>query len=596
MSPSTRRYVELFTHYVGPRWPRAVLLGALLLTSIALQLVNPQLLRAFIDNATRGATVDSLGLIAIAFIAVALVNQVLSAWAQYVGEDLGWTATNALRADLVLHCLRLDLSFHKARTPGELIERIDGDVTALASFFSRFVVNVLANLVLLVGVLVVVWHENVLAGTGFTIFALAGLMLLGRLRSLATRQWGLVRETQAQMYGFLGEHLAGTEDIRSNGAEWHVLNGLALHHREWLATRRRAMLRWAIVDSSTIVTFSFGHAMAFGLGGYLWLSGQITLGTVYLLFYYVEQLRRPIEQLRRELEEMQRAFASVGRVDELLHVTSRLPEGRGLPLPVGAIGVELDAVSFAYAPEVTAAQGAVVDGTPDLVLRDVSLAVAPGRTLGVLGRTGSGKTTLARLLMRFYDPSSGAVRLGNVDVRDADLDDLRRRATLVSQDVQLFSASVRDNLTFFDPTIDDAHITRILEQIGLRDWLRAQENEGGRGLNAHLGAGALSAGEAQLVALGRVFLRDPGLVILDEASSRLDPVTERQIETAIDALLVDRTGIVIAHRLATLQRCDDVLILDEGRVVEHGPRAVLANDPSSRFAQLLRTGLEQVLA
>lgn len=596
MSPSTHRYVELLTHYVGPRWPRAVLLGALLLTSIALQLLNPQLLRAFIDNATRGAQVDSLGLIALAFIAVALVNQVLSAWAQYVGEDLGWTATNALRADLVLHCLRLDLSFHTARTPGELIERIDGDVTALASFFSRFVVNVLANLVLLAGVLVVVWHENILAGIGFTIFALAGLLLLGRLRSLATRQWGVVRETQAQMYGFLGEHLAGTEDIRSNGAEWHVLNGLALHHREWLAARRRAMLRWAIVDSSTIVTFSVGHAMAFGLGGYLWLSGQITLGTVYLLFYYVEQLRRPIEQLRRELEEMQRAFASVGRVDELLHVTSRLPDGRGVPLPAGAIAVELDAVSFAYGPEVTAAQGEVVDGTADLVLRDVSLAVAPGRTLGVLGRTGSGKTTLARLLMRFYDPSAGVVRLGEVDVRDADLDDLRRRATLVSQDVQLFSASVRDNLTFFDPSIDDAHITRILDQIGLRDWLRAQETESGRGLDAHLEAGALSAGEAQLVALGRVFLRDPGLVILDEASSRLDPVTERQIETAIDALFVDRTGIVIAHRLATLQRCDDVLILDEGCVVEHGPRAALANDPSSRFAQLLRTGLEQVLA
>jgi ATP-binding cassette subfamily B protein len=333
--------------------------------------------------------------------------------------------------------------------------------------------------------------------------------------------------------------------------------------------------------------------MAFGVGGYLWLTGQITIGTVYLLFYYVEQLRRPIEQLRRELEEMQRSFASVGRVDELLHVTSRLPQGRGLPLPAGAIGVELDAVSFSYGPE---EQGEAVEGASDLVLRDVSLVVGPGRTLGVLGRTGSGKTTLARLLMRFYDPTSGAVRLGRVDARDVDLGDLRRRATLVSQDVQLFSASIRDNLTFFDPTIDDARITVVLDQVGLHDWLRAQANEGGQGLDAQLAAGALSAGEAQLVALARVFLRDPGLLILDEASSRLDPVTERHIETAIDALLEDRTGIVIAHRLATLQRCDDVLILDEGRIVEHGPRSALAADPSSRFAQLLRTGLEQVLA
>jgi ATP-binding cassette subfamily B protein len=596
MSPTARRYIALFTRYVGPRWHRAVLLGVLLLTSIALQLTNPQLLRAFIDNATHGAEVDSLARVAIAFMGVSLANQVLSAWAQYVSEDLGWTATNALRADLVLHCLRLDLGFHKARTPGELIERIDGDVTALASFFSRVVVNVLANFVLLVGVVVVVLRENIIAGIGFTIFALAGLLLLGRLGNIATRQWGMVRETQAQMYGFLGEHLAGTEDIRSNGAGWHVLNGLALHHREWLAARRRAMLRWSILESSTIVTFAAGHAMAFGLGGYLWLSGQITLGTVYLLFYYIELLRRPIEQLRRELGEMQKAFASVGRVDELLGATSRLPEGRGVPLPAGAIAVELEDISFAYEPDTEIAQDSATYAPADLVLRDVSLALAPGRTLGLLGRTGSGKTTLARLLMRFYDPSEGIIRLGGIDVRDALIEDVRTRATLVSQDVQLFSASVRDNLTFFDPAVDDAHITRTLERIGLGDWLRGQQNEGGRGLDAHLASGALSAGEAQLVALARVFLRDPGLVILDEASSRLDPATERHIETAIDALLVSRTAIVIAHRLATLQRCDEVLILDEGRVVEHGPRAALASDPSSRFAQLLRTGLDQVLA
>src|SRR3954471_22053903 len=172
MSPgpqTTRRYVDLFTRYVGPRWPRAVLLGALLLTSIGLQLANPQLLRAFIDSATHGAELSALAVIAIAFIAVALVNQVLSAFAQYVGEDLGWTATNALRADLVLHCLRLDLSFHKARTPGELIERIDVYVTALANFFSQFVVQVLGSVLLLLGVLVVLWTVDWRVGASLTV-------------------------------------------------------------------------------------------------------------------------------------------------------------------------------------------------------------------------------------------------------------------------------------------------------------------------------------------------------------------------------------------------------------------------------------------
>jgi len=339
------------------------------------------------------------------------------------------------------------------------------------------------------------------------------------------------------------------------------------------------MLGPAALWSTTILTFALGNATALAVGGYLWSTGAITLGTVYLLFSYTELLRRPIELLRRETEDMQQAVASLGRVEGLLATGSALPDG-DRPLPAGALAVELDAVSFAYETE--------------LVLRDVTLRVAPGRVLGILGRTGSGKTTLARLLLRFYDPTGGAVRFGGVDLRDAALAQVRTRATLVSQDVQLFRASVRDNLTFFDPGIDDTRLTAVMEQIGLARRLEARSEHDP--LGAEMQAGGLSAGEAQLLAFARVFLRDPGLVILDEASSRLDPVTERAIERAIDVLLSGRTAIVIAHRLATVERCDEILILEDGRVAEHGMRLALAADPASRFAALLRTGLEPVLA
>jgi ABC-type multidrug transport system fused ATPase/permease subunit len=318
-------------------------------------------------------------------------------------------------------------------------------------------------------------------------------------------------------------------------------------------------------------------------------------------------LTGPIQSVMSQVEGWQRAGASIGRIRELLSVQTRIetPEtGRGLPVahPERALGVTFRNVSFAYPAGTDGAgdpgteEGEPIDPHQAFALHDLSFTLQPGRVLGLLGRTGSGKTTIGRLLFRLYDPEEGAILIedgaGGTDIRHIPLSELRGRVGMVTQDVQLFQATVRDNLTFFDHRVSDERIRGVLEELGLWSWVRSLP----QGLDTELASvgHGLSAGEAQLLALARIFLQDPGLVILDEASSRLDPATERLIERAMDRLLSTsgRTAIVIAHRLSTVQRADEVMILEEGRICEHGSRAALAGDPTSRFYRLLQTGLE----
>jgi ATP-binding cassette subfamily B protein/ATP-binding cassette subfamily C protein len=229
-----------------------------------------------------------------------------------------------------------------------------------------------------------------------------------------------------------------------------------------------------------------------------------------------------------------------------------------------------------------------------MVLHDISFYLPEKKVLGILGRTGSGKSTLARLLFRLYDPCVGAILLNQVDIRTMNLADLRKHIGLVTQEVQLFHASIRDNLTFFDDQISDTQILQVLHDLGLSEWYASLPEGLDAPMNA-IGYG-LSAGQAQLLACARVFLKNPGIVVLDEASSRLDPASERLLEKAIDKLFQNRTGIIIAHRLATVQRADDILILKDGKICEYGSRQSLIESHHSFFYRLIHSGLEEEAA
>lgn len=584
-------YIPLLSTYWQPLRGQVAWLALLIFAGIGLQLLNPLLIRSFLDTAAAGGDLRDLWGAAGLFISSALLYQGIALAQTWLAEKTAWQATNALRLDLTDHCLHLAMAFHNNRTPGELIERIDGDVGGLANLFARFALVIVANSLLLLGILATLFWEDWRIGLPLLLFVLCALFTTHYVRDLAGPSWQAAREALARLLGFLEERLAGVEEIRANGATAYMLLGLYRHQRERFHSFRRAYLLMVATFTTMLGLIAVGNVVALSVGAYLLQQQAISIGTVYLIFHYTRLLIQPLENLISQLNDLPQSAASIARIEELLRVPSERALTGGAGLPPGPLAVEFHKVAFRYTAT-----------TADLTLRDLSFHLPAGAVLGVAGRTGSGKTTLTRLLTRLYEPTAGVIQVGGVDMRQLAPATLRRQIGLVTQDVQLLQASVRDNLTFFDPTIPDEQILVALRSLGLGDWYGTLP----KGLDTELTAGGmgLSAGEAQLLAFTRVLLKDPGLVILDEASARLDPLTERLINQAIANLLGkgQRTAIIIAHRLTTLQRVDQIMILEQGAVVEYGNREQLANEPTSRFAQLLQinagrtTTIEEVLA
>lgn len=581
MNLSFKSYWNLLSDHIRPQKGRFVLLAALLFGSIGLRIVAPQIMRQFIDEALAGKALQTLTTTAIAFIGIALIQQVVAIAVKYLGENVAWTATNDLRAELAWHALNLDMRFHNDHTPGELIERIDGDVTELATFFSQFALNLIANGLLLIGILIALFIEDWRAGLAFTIYSFVTIGVLGKLKDIAVPHQRARREAEAQLYGFIEEQLAGTEDIRSSGAVDFSLRELFRHQSIILGHNRSAHFKRWIIENAMGFALTAGNLLAVVSGYWLFSLDIITIGTVYLFVHYINLLEEPFWAMTHEIESFQTIGACVERLTEFRNFKPEVIVASGPEISSAPLALTFEDVTFSYNGE-------------DNVLNSLSLNLKAGSILGLLGRTGSGKTTIGRLIFRLYDVNSGSIKINQTDLREAQLKSVRRNIAIVTQDVQLFRASIRDNLTFFDRTIPDEKIITTLEELELGDWYKNLP----KGLNTELDTGSrsLSAGEAQLLAFTRVFLRNPGLVILDEASSRLDPATEQKLERAIDKLLKGRTAIIIAHRLDTVHRADEILILEKGQTSEYGDRKQLAANPNSRFYQLLQTGLEEVLA
>ncbi len=573
-----RQYVSLLVHYLKPLWFRVTLLVVFMFGGIGLGLLSPQIIRYFIDTAEAGGALRNLFIAGGLFLVVGILGQIVTLISSYLGQDVGWRATNRMRGDLAFHCLNLDMSFHQQYTPGEMVERVDGDTTALSNFFSEFVLQVIGSTFLLVGVIIMVSREDWRVGIALTAFVIIAFVIYSLIRSIAVPAYTAERESYAKLYGFIEERLIGIEDIRTNGGNAYTMDRFYDVNSDAYRRVLRSEIMGEIVQATTRIMFALGLATSMGMGIYLYREGTFTIGTVFMVVQYTAMFRHPLDQISRQLNDLQRATAGLKRIEALQRTTSHIQDGTETLPASGAISIEFDGVTFNYN-----------EGEP--VLKKVSFNLAPGKVLGLLGRTGSGKTTITRLLFRFYEPNIGEIRLGGMPIMKVQLDSLRQNVGLVTQDVHLFYASVRDNITLFDPAITDSQILGVIEDLGLSEWYASLSD----GLDTVITSGGLSAGEAQLLAFARVFLKDPGIIILDEPSSRLDPATEQQIDRAVQKLLRNRTGIIIAHRLGTVERVNEIMILEDGEIREHGEREHLVRDPNSRFSQLLKTGLEEVI-
>lgn len=552
------------------------------LTILALlPLFGPVIIGRVVDRAIAGATTGELVALGGVYLALALVGQVTAAAVAWGSTTLAWSTANDLRMQMVEHVLGLDQEFHRNHPPGALIQRIDGDVTSVSDFLGTVVTAVTSAVLILVGTVVILafidWRLAMAMG-GY--IAVCGIIAFRYRRRLVNESEGVL-SARARLYGGIEERLNAAEDLRANGAGPHAMTRFSEDASFFLDTRMReegafVQLWWGL--NLGIVVCMVASLI---LGGLMVSAGAISLGTAFILFQYTQQIRRPLDTIVERFETAQKAVSALNRVSKLRAERPTIIDTGTVTPPPGPLAVELDDVWFHYFAD-------------EPVLKEINFRLEAGRSLGVVGRSGSGKTTLSRLILRLLEANNGTVVLGGVPIADIPMGDLRSRVALIPQEVQLYDGSLRDNVTLFrpeelngstpGPDLSDAAVEATLREIGLGHLLNGDGGLDRSVFDADLG---LSAGESQLLALARVWLREPDLVVLDEATARIDPRSEQVVQQAIHKLLAGRTSIVIAHRLSTLSQVDDIAVFDQGRLVEFGPREELAGQPGGRYRAML---------
>ena len=571
------RKVRWLFGLLRPYRGRVALMMVALVFATAAALAPPYLAGQAIDKGLIPRDIQALDLIVAAFLITAIVYWAAT-WVQtYLVGWVGQRVLQGLRERIFAHIQSMSLGFFTRNRPGVLISRMTNDVAALDQLISDGIVTLFSSVLTLIGVVVILLLLDV--GLALVVFATFPILAIASIifRVTAAGAFRATRERIAEVTAYLQETLSGVRIVRSFAQEpRHVSRMAALNE-----ANREANMKTVYLNASYFPAVEFlsaiGTAVIILYGGYQALNGQIEVGVVVAFVGYLQTFFDPIQQLSNLYTTYQQGMAALDKIFELLETEPDMVDSPNA-IDLGRIDgrVSLESVWFSYI-EPTA------DNEPAWALRDVNLEVPAGSSIALVGETGAGKSTLAKLVARFYDPQEGSVSVDGHDLREVDSHCLRSQLGIVPQEGFLFSGTVAENIAFGRPSASRDEIEHAAAVIGADGFIRQLPD----GYDSEVGERgvALSAGQRQLIAFARALLAEPRILILDEATSNVDVRTERTIEEGLEKLLKGRTSIVIAHRLSTIRDADRICVLEHGTVVEIGTHDELLA-ASGRYADL----------
>ncbi|MGO9517737.1 MAG: ABC transporter ATP-binding protein, partial [Candidatus Korobacteraceae bacterium] len=524
------------------------------------------------------------------YIGILLLSFLFEFTQTYIMQWTGQKVMFDLRAQIFRHLQRLHIAFFDKNPVGRLVTRVTSDVDALNEMFTAGVVSIFEDIFVLLGILVIML--NMSWRLALVTFAVLPLIFYATsiFRRKVRESYRRIRIAIARINAFLQEHVTGIVVLQLFNREKKSYEQFEKINRTHMDAFKDAIMAHAVYYPVVEVLSAVAIASVVWVGGGLVVKQMVTLGVLVAFMQYAQRFFRPIQDLSEKYNILQSAMASSERVFKLLDTPAEIVSPAVPKSPEGRGRIEFDHVWFAYRTLAQAAEEAASKGEKlkvagghgdlalqyDWVLRDVSFTIEPGETVAIVGHTGAGKTTIISLLLRFYDVQKGAIRIDGVDIREMELNDLRRRYGVVLQDPFLFTGTVAGNIRLGSRWIEDESIEEAAEQVNVADFIRSLP--GGFAEEVHERGSTLSTGQKQLISFARALAHNPKILILDEATSSVDTETEFKVREALSRMVEGRTSIIIAHRLSTIQRADKIIVMHKGRVSEIGShQQLLAN-------------------